>query len=219
MLPDERAATNGRPPSVAGEPNSASELDGLRATCRSQASIIDRLSEAVSSLCTRAAALKAENVELRVHNDRLRRGRRPSSIVIDRADDRAMTSVRLPMDTRAPGAARLVVAESLRRRAPAGVIDTAQLLVSELVTNSVLHSRVPPGQSVAIRIRLAPGTCRVEVEDPGSSGFIAPRAPDLERGGGFGLNLVQSLSERWGLERATIGPTRVWAQFAREPPD
>ena len=53
---------------------------------------------------------------------------------------------------------------------------------------------------------------RLEVEDPGRGGVIAPRAPDL--GGGFGLNLVQELSERWGLERVAAGGTRVWAQLA-----
>jgi hypothetical protein len=45
--------------------------------------------------------------------------------------------------------------------------------------------------------------------------MIAPRSPDLEGGGGFGLNVVQALSERWGLERIAAGGTRVWAQLAR----
>jgi hypothetical protein len=46
---------------------------------------------------------------------------------------------------------------------------------------------------------------------------IAPRPPDPASGGGFGLRLVQALSERWGLERVSDGGTIVWAQLARTP--
>jgi hypothetical protein len=55
----------------------------------------------------------------------------------------------------------------------------------------------------------------VEVEDPGHDGVIAARPPDPVQGSGMGLNLVQMLSERWGLERAREGGTRVWAQLSR----
>jgi hypothetical protein len=44
---------------------------------------------------------------------------------------------------------------------------------------------------------------------------IAPQPQDLLKGGGMGLNLVQMLSERWGVVRAAEGPTRVWAQLPR----
>ena len=36
-------------------------------------------------------------------------------------------------------------------------------------------------------------------------------------GRGFGLNLVHTLSERWGVEHAVAGGTRVWAQLAPRP--
>jgi hypothetical protein len=41
--------------------------------------------------------------------------------------------------------------------------------------------------------------------------LIAPRAPDLHHGGGFGLHVVEMLSRRWGVNRA--GGTRVWAEL------
>jgi hypothetical protein len=53
----------------------------------------------------------------------------------------------------------------------------------------------------------------VEVEDPGRGGMIAPRPSDLLNGGGFGLNVADSLSESWGVERSSSG-TRVWTQLA-----
>jgi hypothetical protein len=83
------------------------------------------------------------------------------------------------------------------------------------VTNSLCHSGASAGAVVVVRVELTGTMLRLEVEDPGRGGVIAPRAPD--HGGGFGLNLVQELSERWGLERVTAGGTRVWAQLVRTP--
>ena len=97
------------------------------------------------------------------------------------------------------------------------VLGDAQLLVSELVTNSLLHSGTPEGEDLVVRVHRWRGMCRLEVEDQGSDGMIAQRPPD-PAGGGMGLNLVQMLSLRWGVVRGPAGPTRVWAQLpcARE---
>ncbi len=119
----------------------------------------------------------------------------------------------LPLELGAPGAARTVVADCLRGRVAASVLDSARLVVSELVTNSVWHSGASAGGVVVVRVKLTGTMVRLEVEDRGRGGVIAPRFPDLERGGGFGLNVVQALSERWGLERVAAGGTRVWAQL------
>jgi anti-sigma regulatory factor (Ser/Thr protein kinase) len=96
------------------------------------------------------------------------------------------------------------------------VLDNAQLLVSELVTNSVRHSGMPARAQVVLGVALTSDSLRVDIEDPGRDGTIAPRPPDPE-GGGYGLNLVQALSERWGVERAAQGGTCVWARLARAP--
>jgi hypothetical protein len=58
---------------------------------------------------------------------------------------------------------------------------------------------------------------RLEVEDPGRDGAVAPRQAGLNGGGGRGLNLVQTISERWGVERVAAGGTHVWAQLALRP--
>ena len=68
--------------------------------------------------------------------------------------------------------------------------------------------------------RAAPPPCatpsdfagRLEVEDDGRTGSIARRAPDLQDGGGFGLNVVEMLSARWLVNRDA--GTRVWAGIA-----
>jgi hypothetical protein len=70
---------------------------------------------------------------------------------------------------------------------------------------------------------------RLEVSDPGRAGVIRPRSlsaqagrsaswPVAADGRGFGLQLLESLTERWGRERAAAGRTRTWAQLLRMPP-
>jgi serine/threonine-protein kinase RsbW len=124
--------------------------------------------------------------------------------------------VSLPLDGRGPRAARSVV-DGLRGRIAPSVVDDAQLVVSELVTNAVRHSGVPAGGVVVLSVELTGTMVRLEVTDPGRGGVIAPRAPDLDHGGGFGLHVVRALSERWGLEQVAAGGTRVWAQLRRVP--
>jgi anti-sigma regulatory factor (Ser/Thr protein kinase) len=216
MRPEQAVAGNGRPPATAEPPPAGGELDGLRATCRRQAHVIDALGEAVTILRGGAAALKAENAELRAENARVRRGsaRARASGRVDAGD---ALEVHVPQNVRAPGAARIVVAEGLGDRVAASVLDSARLVVSELVTNSVRHSGASAAGVVVVRVGLTETLVRIEVEDRGHAGTVAPRSPDLERGVGFGLNVVQALSERWGLERIAAGGTRVWAQLARAP--
>ena len=84
----------------------------------------------------------------------------------------------------------------------------------ELVTNSLLHSGAPEGGDVVVRVHLWRGLCRVEVEDAGCEGVVAPLAADPAAGSGMGLNLVQILSGAWGvIRRGSEGPTCVWAQL------
>jgi anti-sigma regulatory factor (Ser/Thr protein kinase) len=92
------------------------------------------------------------------------------------------------------------------------VLHTAELLVSELVTNSVRHARMPVGASLEVRTEVDDDVLRVEVFDPGSGREVAPRKPDVEHGGGFGLVLVERLARRWGAE--TNAGTRVWFELA-----
>ena len=57
-------------------------------------------------------------------------------------------------------------------------------------------------------------SCACEVEDPGDVA-IGAVAPDRERGGGFGLFLVEALAQRWGSKHE--GTTCVWAELAIAP--
>jgi anti-sigma regulatory factor (Ser/Thr protein kinase) len=156
-----------------------------------------------------AAALKAENRELRAAASR---GVRTAP----RADGTEAFEVPLPLDVHAPGAARTVVA-GLRGRVSDSVLQCAQLVVSELASNSVRHAGAAGGERMTVRVPLTDTMVRVAVDDPGRNGVIAPQAGDREDGRGFGLTVVVALSERCGLERAAACGTRVWAQLARTP--
>ena len=217
MQPDQAGPTNARRASTAPRVSEGTGNEGLPATCRRQAHVIEALSEAVSVLRCSAAALKAENADLRAASDRVRVRGGGSARATGRSGVSEAVEVPLALDLAAPAAARVVVADCLRGRVAASVLADAQLAVSELVSNSVAHSGVSAAGVVAVRVRLTSTIVRLEVADPGRGGEIAPRSPDLKSGGGFGLGIVHALSERWGLERVVAGGTRVWAQLPRAP--
>jgi anti-sigma regulatory factor (Ser/Thr protein kinase) len=81
-----------------------------------------------------------------------------------------------------------------------------RLLVSELVTNVIRHT--PAGRGT-LRVRCNGEVLRVEVEDDGPGVPAAPVHPDREQGGGFGLFLVDRLSDRWGVRDRTC----VWFEM------
>jgi anti-sigma regulatory factor (Ser/Thr protein kinase) len=211
MEAHQQAAANGHASFPAERVASSGELSELRAAYRRQARVIDTLTDAIMSLRTGAIALKADNTDLRGELDRVRgprrlRGAHAASEPAELAD------IRLRCDVYAPVVARAVLVSSLRDRVPASVLDHAQLLASELVTNSVLHCGASPADTLVFRVELSSTMVRLEVEDPGRGASITRRPPDAD-GGGFGLNLVDTLSASWGVERAAAG-TRVWAQLA-----
>jgi serine/threonine-protein kinase RsbW len=215
MQSHQLGTANGRRAPSSDPSGDSCELETLRATCRRDVVVIDTLREAVSNFHSAAKALKAENTELRADHERMRVQQLTRSKTNGRGEMREPMEVVLPADARAPAAARHLVASYLGDLVAPAVLDSAQLLISELVTNSVQHSGVLAGEQLTVRADLAHKWCRVEVEDPGRDGVIAPRTPDAAQGSGMGLNLVQMLSERWGLERALEGGTRVWAQLSR----
>ncbi|GAA2112357.1 ATP-binding protein [Streptomyces synnematoformans] len=88
----------------------------------------------------------------------------------------------------------------------AGVEERAVLVVSELVTNAVVHARVR-GREVLTRFVRLDGGVRIEVHDA-SDVRPVPRAPDGS--GGFGLLLVEEFADRWGVAERAIGKI-VWA--------
>ena len=115
----------------------------------------------------------------------------------------------------APTVARSAVAHALTGRVDGRVLADAELMVSELVTNSVQHAGLGADDFVRIGAAVTEGVLRLEVDNPGAAGIVAPRDPDSERSG-FGLRIVETLADAWGVSRK--GTTRVWVELACWPP-
>ncbi|GAA1432241.1 ATP-binding protein [Streptomyces thermospinosisporus] len=94
--------------------------------------------------------------------------------------------------------------------------ETLILLVSELVTNAVVHTGCP----AVLRLSL-PGTAaetatvRLEVADRSAQAPV-PRWVDGEATGGRGLALVDGLADRWGWSCEGTGK-RIWCELDRCP--
>jgi anti-sigma regulatory factor (Ser/Thr protein kinase) len=87
--------------------------------------------------------------------------------------------------------------------------EAAVLVISELVTNAVVHS----GSSViSCTLRLGGGLLHIEVTDQGTGqGEPAVREPSADDVSGRGLLLVSALSKGWGVSPASPSGLTVWA--------
>ena len=115
----------------------------------------------------------------------------------------------IPRDPRAPAEARRAI-ERLADRIDPDITPDVQLLVSELITNSVKYG----GQgAVSLKVETdSPRRLRVEVVDQGVGFVPVARNRPATEAGGWGLHLVQTLSDRWGVYE---GSTHVWFEIDR----
>jgi PAS domain S-box-containing protein len=102
------------------------------------------------------------------------------------------------------GTARRLVREELERSGRVDLCDTAELLVSEIVTNALVHAGTP----IEVHARVRDDALRVEVSD-GSPAAPAIRHHSSMAGTGRGLRLLQAMVESWGTELRALGKT-VW---------
>lgn len=116
----------------------------------------------------------------------------------------------LPADTTAPGLARRFLDETLTRwTVDEDVVSTAQLCVSELVTNAVIHTGTPPRMTV----ELDDECLTVLVLDHGGDGDVSVTGEvDPVRVSGRGLTLVDAVSSAWGVQQTPDGTT-VWFEL------
>jgi anti-sigma regulatory factor (Ser/Thr protein kinase) len=124
--------------------------------------------------------------------------------------------LRLPASPVAASVARHAVM-GLRPYLDPLVAENAELLVSELVTNSVRHAGLPSEAVIEFSLRASHEVLMVEVADAGS-GFTAdspvrpPAVAGTARSSGWGLFLVDRIADRWGAVQAN-GETRLWFEL------
>jgi serine/threonine-protein kinase RsbW len=127
-------------------------------------------------------------------------------------------SLRLELnrDQDAPAAARAAVSEWCPDLAGgARRWETLLLLVSEVVTNAVLHSQGPADAPIRVSLRVEDERVRVEVTDAGKRFTRASHEMPIPGArttiGGYGLYVVDQAASRWGVDRAC--GTRVWFEI------
>ena len=106
--------------------------------------------------------------------------------------------------------ARGFVRQALQGWGAEEVLDDALLLVSELVTNAVVHA----GTQADVRCEVSPEGVRIDVVDRHGCGWF-PEAgmPPVEAEGGRGMAMAAALAESWGVEYAGA-LKRVWVRLA-----
>jgi anti-sigma regulatory factor (Ser/Thr protein kinase) len=120
-------------------------------------------------------------------------------------------AVALPGGREAARAARRAFAENASAL-PLSLQEDLALLVTELVSNAVLHGGAGDDGPVQVEFRRQAGRVRVEVVNPGTA-FEPPASPtNGGSSGGWGLLLVDQIAERWGIMPAQSG-TCVWFEL------
>ena len=107
----------------------------------------------------------------------------------------------------APGQARDAVTP-LRDRVADRTLADVRLVISELVTNAVRHA---PGEPISVSVDVDDqGVVRGEIRDHGGGG-VKLRATSPGEPGGYGLGIVDALTDDWGV--GSNGTTRVWFEL------
>jgi anti-sigma regulatory factor (Ser/Thr protein kinase) len=120
-------------------------------------------------------------------------------------------SVHLAAEATAPRSARDFLATVCSAWHTESLLATAELALSELVSNAVLHA----GTDVDVELRLSNGWFRVAVSD-GSP--VLPRLRPHIAGavGGHGLDFVSRLADCWGVVPGPDGGKTVWCALRAE---
>lgn len=120
----------------------------------------------------------------------------------------------LPATPQGPAAARHAVSALLSGWQLDPLIEDAQLVVSELVTNAVLHA--PGAHNVDLELLAHADRLRITVSDPSTSPpVLAPLQPNGAHG--KGMHIISALAARWGIEDHPYGK-RVWAELTLPHP-
>jgi serine phosphatase RsbU (regulator of sigma subunit)/anti-sigma regulatory factor (Ser/Thr protein kinase) len=112
----------------------------------------------------------------------------------------------LPSELTSASRARSVIRRPLRRWGLTDLLPTAELLVSELVTNAVRYAQGRIGLRLVLEKALV---CEV-LDD--SAALPRLRHPDESDERGRGLQVVSQLAQRWGARRAASGKV-VWCEL------
>jgi len=125
-----------------------------------------------------------------------------------RVDDARATEADLAARPEAASIARGLL-QTLAPSLDHDVAERARLLMTEVVANSVQHGRT--SQPIHVSAEARPETLHVQVSDRGPPFEPEVRRPDSGSEFGWGLFLVDTLSDRWGVQ--SEGDVTVWFEL------
>ncbi|WP_374215832.1 ATP-binding protein [Frankia sp. AiPs1] len=128
--------------------------------------------------------------------------------------------ITVPSVPSAVACSRHFAASTLTQWRITDVVDVAELVISELVTNAINagDAAESAGENmVRVRIVVAADRLFISVWDR-NAGVPAVREAESDAEGGRGLFLVDSLSKRWGHRPSRRGGKIVWAELAASVP-
>jgi anti-sigma regulatory factor (Ser/Thr protein kinase) len=109
-------------------------------------------------------------------------------------------------------ARRRVVSELRALDVAATVVDEAEIVISELVTNAVRHAKPLSDGTIRVTWAVRDGVVEVAVTDGGGATTPRPAPPSMWSTNGRGLRIVRSLAHEWGVHEESTGCT-VWVSL------
>jgi hypothetical protein len=151
---------------------------------------------AIARLLCEARLLRDENAQLLAQLEQ--DAPAPAGARVDRLE------ATLPAGPSGPATARAALTRWLTGQVPGEVLSDARVLASELVANSSGATDLPETALLRLAVEVRDDALRVDVRHPGGSRPGA-RSP---LGGDLGLQLVEALAKRWGVD--DVGGTHLW---------
>ena len=126
----------------------------------------------------------------------------------------SFTTLALPRDLGTPAQGRRLL-ESALDALPGTVLADAQLLLTEVLSNAILHGSAGDGARLDVSVEADEFIVRVTVTDR-SPQFPRPaiHPPDPMAASGWGLYLLERLADQWGVEDGPDGGSAVWFELS-----
>lgn len=125
--------------------------------------------------------------------------------------------VEIPGGMSAPRRARREVLAQLDGHVNPATESDAALIISELVTNSVLHAKVGSDELLTIEVEMMADRLRITVSNPGAERQPHLRPLDPAVPGGLGLRLLEKMCAAWRVVHEPIGTTGVRCDLLLTP--
>jgi anti-sigma regulatory factor (Ser/Thr protein kinase) len=117
----------------------------------------------------------------------------------------------LERNVQAPAVARAAISGICQDlRLDGSLRQSLVLLISEVVSNAVLHSTGPTEAPITVTATVTGDAFHVSVTDAGG-GFVPSRRDPARVEGGYGLYLLEKAASRWGVDAGS--PTTVWFEL------